>query len=144
MEGGDDSATGPPAGPAGPDRWRAALAPALLLALAAAQLLLVATLHLSPWKGGGFGMFSTNDHGAFRQVRVTTADGRAVPLPDDLDRMRRKARELPSPAYLRELVRELRARVPVEGPLRVEVWRTVFAPGNLAPSRRRVAELEVD
>src|SRR6476660_7863931 len=45
--------------------------PAVLLALVAcAQLVLARTGDLTPWKGGGFGMFSTLDHGAFRRVTV--------------------------------------------------------------------------
>ena len=37
---------------------------ALLLAIASAQMLLARTSDLSPWKGGGFGMFASVDETA--------------------------------------------------------------------------------
>src|SRR5262245_64929455 len=46
------------------------LPPVLLLAIFASQIVLVRTVALTPWKGGGFGMFSTLDHGAYRRVSV--------------------------------------------------------------------------
>lgn len=53
-------------------RWRvAALLPtALLLAMATRQIVLTRTASLTPWKGGGFGMFSTTDDVGRRRVRV--------------------------------------------------------------------------
>ena len=47
-----------------------ALPVALLLAVAGAQMTLARTAGLSPWKGGGFGMFSTTDDAGRRRVRV--------------------------------------------------------------------------
>ena len=41
--------------------WRSWLPVALLLVVAGVQVALVKTEGLSPWKGGGFGMFSTTD-----------------------------------------------------------------------------------
>ena len=49
---------------------RAAIPVALLLAVAAVQVTLARTAGLSPWKGGGFGMFSTTDDAGRRRVRV--------------------------------------------------------------------------
>jgi hypothetical protein len=55
------SCSEPPRGTMGNTRsWRelAPLAPAILLCvIAIAQLRLTRTEHLTPWKGGGFGMF---------------------------------------------------------------------------------------
>ena len=47
-----------------------------LVLLACVQVGLVFVADLSPWKGGGFGMFSTNDHGSFRSVRVFAEERR--------------------------------------------------------------------
>ncbi len=119
------------------------LAPALLLALALAQLALAFGAQLSPWKGGGFGMFATNDHGAFRMVRAFSLAGGGearVPIPDELDRVRRHARELPREANLLALARALRERDPALGRLRVEVWRTEFSRQDLSPSARKIAQ----
>ena len=117
---------------------RALVAPLLLLALALAQIAGFAGFGLSPWKGGGFGMFSTNDHGGFRSVRVIelAASGeRRVALPPALERMQRDAREAPYPANLERLAAELRRTTPHLGPLRVEIWRTQFSPKDLTPER---------
>ena len=125
---------------------RALVAPGLLLGLALAQLAGFAGFGLSPWKGGGFGMFATNDHGGFRRVRVTelAADGeRPVALPPELERLQRHVREAPYDANLRRLGAALRERAPGLGALRIEVWRTEFAPDDLAPQLVRVAGVEL-
>jgi hypothetical protein len=125
---------------------RALVAPALLAALALAQAAGWLAFELSPWKGGGFGMFATSDHGAFRSVRVIEriAGGeRPVALPAELDRLRRHAREVPLDANLRRLAEALRARAPGLGPLRVEVWRTEFARDDLRPGLTLVARVEL-
>jgi len=57
------------------------LAPTILLcAIAARQFWLATTDTLSPWKGGGFGMFATNDSPGNRFVRITgfTSEGEQV------------------------------------------------------------------
>jgi hypothetical protein len=51
-------------------RWRTILPVALLVAVASVQVVLTRTAGLSPWKGGGFGMFSTTDDSGRRRVRV--------------------------------------------------------------------------
>lgn len=127
-------------------RRRALVAPSLLFALALAQIGAFAAFRLSPWKGGGFGMFSTLDHGAFRQVRVVAlgaAGEERVAVPEELERLARHVREAPREGNLRRLGEALRAHRPGLGPLRVEVWRTAFAPADLAPSRVRVASAEL-
>lgn len=43
-------------------------APGLLLAIAMAQVVLARSRDLSPWKGGGFGMFSTVDRPQTRRI----------------------------------------------------------------------------
>jgi hypothetical protein len=126
--------------------WRALLPVSLLIVVACSQVTLARTAGLTPWKGGGFGMFATNDHGGFRRVRVverTAAGERPVAVPDELERLRRRAREAPRGANLRRLGEALRARAPELGPLRIEVWRTEFARADLAPRRVLVASAEL-
>lgn len=125
-----------------PLRRRALVAPSLLLALALGQIAGHARFHLSPWKGGGFGMFSSNDHGGFRGLRVFElgASGeRPVPLPETLERLQRQVLEVPRQGNLERLASELRAETPGLGVLRVEVWRTQFASADLRPERVLVA-----
>jgi hypothetical protein len=117
----------------------------LLLGLALAQVAGYASFGLSPWKGGGFGMFSTNDHGGFRSVRVLelSASGeRRVALPQSLERLQRHVREAPRRSNLERLAAELRRGTEGLGPLRVEVWRTQFSAADLTPERVLVARLE--
>lgn len=78
-------------------KWDAAapwIAPLLLCAIAVAQIAFSQLSTLSPWKGGGFGMFSTVDSPAarFLRIRLVTADQEIpVTVPD---RLRATSREL--------------------------------------------------
>ena len=57
------------------------VAPALLVVIAVQQIILASTAHLSPWTGGGFGMFSSIDNIRSRIVRaVLVVDGRDIPI----------------------------------------------------------------
>jgi hypothetical protein len=115
---------------------------ALLVALACAQLALAFGAGLSPWKGGGFGMFATNDHGAFRSVRVQAlyAGGeRRVEIPPELRRRELRVRELPSQTALRGLAEALAGEASGARALRAEVWLTEFDDA-LRPVRRKLAE----
>jgi hypothetical protein len=53
------------------ERFAALAAPALLCIVAARQQYLVRTERLTPWKGGGFGMFATVESGSTRVVRAS-------------------------------------------------------------------------
>jgi hypothetical protein len=64
-------------------------APLLLVIIACTQIYLVSAKSLSPWKGGGFGMFSTIDSPSARFLRLYLIDGTkeiAIPVPDNLRR----------------------------------------------------------
>jgi hypothetical protein len=116
---------------------------ALLVALAGLQITLAFGAGLSPWKGGGFGMFATNDHGAFRAVRAFAVgpDGeRRLELPPELRRAELSTRELPTEGTLRRYAAALAPYAEGARALRVEVWLTEL-DGELRPSRRKLAEL---
>jgi hypothetical protein len=125
-------------------RW-ATLPAAVLVVVASGQLLLAHTMGLSPWKGGGFGMFASLDARPFRYVRIfVEAPQRSEELavPPSLEALATSAEILPGDRQLEQLAqgvvaRERRRRRPVvDG--RLEVWRVEFAPGSLTPSDRRV------
>jgi hypothetical protein len=71
----------------------------LVACIPSALLCVVALEGLTPWKGGGFGMFSTVDSQAERFVRlsVTTEGGETfvVPIPAEYHRQVDRARLLP-------------------------------------------------
>jgi hypothetical protein len=97
------------------ERWLPRLAPALLIAVALQQIALASLQDLNPWKGGGFGMFSTTDRGGLRDVRAfaLTAEGQErLPIPPEFDTLRARARDLPTEAALHELGRALLALPP--------------------------------
>ena len=128
--------------------WRAALPVALLLAVAGVQVTLTRTSGLSPWKGGGFGMFSTTDDAGRRWVRVfVTAPERSeeIAISPSLEDAAIRAAVLPNDAALWRLARrvvdrERRNGRPVDE-VRIEAWRTVFTPGTLAAFSRRTRDV---
>jgi hypothetical protein len=127
-------------------RWRRLLpwlAPALLAGLASVQIVLARTLELTPWKGGGYGMFSTTDHGGFRSLRAFALEAgseRRLPIPAELRREAFRARDLPSPQRLEHLARALAGEAG-EPTVRVEVWRLEFDHA-LRPARLRLGHAE--
>lgn len=87
-------------------------APALLAAVAVVQGWQAQRLDLSPWKGAGFGMFSTVDapKARFLRIHLETPDGEVpVPLPASLARPIREVQTLPTERRLHRLARQLAA-----------------------------------
>jgi hypothetical protein len=128
----------------------AAIPAAILALVAAAQIPLALTTPLTPWKGGGFGMFSSLDYGAFRGVRVfVEAPGRSeeILLPPSLQRLGEKVETYPSDRLVDRLARDVAAEEWAGGrpvtTVRVEVWRTEFAPQTLEARLRLVRDRAV-
>ena len=127
--------------------WRALLPVALLVAVAGVQVLLAITAGLSPWKGGGFGMFSTTDDGGRRYVRIfVTAPERSeeIRVAPSLEDAARRAALLPRDAQLAYLARrvadrERRYQRPVDA-VRIQNWRVEYAPETLAATPRLMRE----
>jgi hypothetical protein len=107
-----------------------ALPSVILLIVAATQMTLARTELLSPWKGGGFGMFASIDGLPFRHVRVfVDAPNRSeeIALPASLESAAAKAATWPHARALESLARAVIAREesrrrPVDS-VHVEVWR---------------------
>jgi len=130
------------------ERWRWWLPPALLVAVAITQPVLVHRAHLTPWKGGGFGMFASTDGAAFRRVRmIVDRGGRSeeVESSPSLDTLELQARLFPSDRRLRRLAAALVARERRRGQpaasVRLEVWRTTFAGPGLLPIEEPIGSL---
>lgn len=129
-----------------------ALAPAVLLNLVAiSQLILVRTVDLAPWKGGGFGMFSTMDDGAIRPIgiRVTGPEGdRLIPLPKALEGRAHRVTLMPSESMLREMAIAIgageRARGRSVQRVHVAVWRMAYDPRTLEARPEVVQQAIVD
>src|SRR5262245_13702496 len=107
----------------------------LLLAIASAQMLLARTSDLSPWKGGGFGMFASVDGLPFRWARIyvfASERSEEIAIPPSLDEQMRRVATWPHPAALEALARSVIAREqrqqrPVES-VRIEIWRADVSP----------------
>ena len=120
----------------------------LLVCVALCQVGLAYTVDLSPWLGGGFGMFSTVDDGVNRSVRVflvrKEGEEEAATLPAALADLEGRVRALPSPGQLSALATAIAAAYvdAEEHPdaVRIEVWRTRFEGNTLTPRRQRLRE----
>jgi len=136
--------------PADADRrggWRSLLPVSLLVVVAGAQVTLATTAGLSPWKGGGFGMFSTTDDGGRRYVRVFVSAverSEEISISPSLEDAARRAAVLPRDAELSRLARlvvdrERRHGRSVEA-VRIETWRVEYARDTLAATTRLARE----
>ena len=127
--------------------WRSLLPAALLVVVAGAQVGLGRTAALSPWKGGGFGMFSTTDDSERRHVRVyVSAPNRSeeIRIEPSLEDAARRAAVLPADRELSRLARrvvgrERRYQRPVDT-VRIEAWRIEYAPDTLAATSRLIRD----
>lgn len=119
--------------------WLLILAPTILLcAIAARQFWLATTGTLSPWKGGGFGMFATNDSPGNRFVRMTglTSEGERVRVSIGTATLGLRAdlmgrlRSYPSEHDLRSLAEALAGATFVEGTAGQLAKREAFFQAN--------------
>ena len=133
--------------PAAPGGWRALLPVSVLIVVACAQVTLATTAGLTPWKGGGFGMFSTTDDGGRRHVRIFVSAverSEEITISPSLGDAARRAAVLPRDAELSRLARrvverERRHRRPVEM-VRIETWRVEYARDTLTATTRLTRE----
>jgi hypothetical protein len=130
--------------------WVRFLPALLLVGVATHQIFLANTAGLSPWSGGGFGMFSTTDAGATRHLHafaIRPGIQRELRIPEALKEWERRVVTLPSDANLRAFALALADQpTPDHGPataIRIQVWRTEFDPIGLVPMGRILRSLEV-
>jgi hypothetical protein len=134
------------------DRWRVWVPALLLVVVASTQIVLSRVADLSPWKGGGFGMFATSDGTATRFVRLyVRAPDRSeeIAIQPSFEPAAASAQRFPSPpltmARLATAVvaREQRYQRPVTE-VTVQVWRTVFHGEPLRANDRLIREVNFD
>ncbi len=131
-------------------RWFWYLPIALLVGVACTQLVLAHAAALSPWAGGGFGMFSTTDAGGQRHLHafaIRPGIRRELNMPRALYDQVLRTLTLPTEANLRALAKKL-ATLPTPdiGPLKaieLQVWRAHFDPDSLEPSSALLRASEV-
>jgi hypothetical protein len=115
----------------------------LLIVVAVNQLRLAHTEALSPWSGGGFGMFSTTDSPDNRHLHAVLQNQdmrKEVRIPRDLVTETRRATTLPSRGRLGALAAELALRESGDNTLwreiEMQVWAIDYDPDTLAPRGR--------
>lgn len=127
--------------------WRAATqGPALLLVvIAIGQGVLAHRTALSPWKGGGFGMFSSNDGLPTRWLEIYVEEpdtSRRLDVPPWLERDADRLVTWPRAGALARFAERLRLEhdgVTPRATLRIEVWRADFSR-SLDVTARRITE----
>jgi hypothetical protein len=143
--------TGADAAPRRALRASARLPALLLVGVALCQVWLSQRAQLTPWSGGGFGMFSSTDVWARRHLHVhALAPGlrRELEVPEALREELRRALALPTEARLRSFALRLAAATdPRElagaEALSLGVYATRFDPRTLAPSGTPLRALRV-
>ena len=112
----------------------------VLVTVALAQVGLARQGLLTPWKGGGFGMFAASDGIGNRGLEILVeAPGRREQLvpPKELRKVVAKALAMPDDRRLRRLADALLELERREGrradAVSIEVWRTTYSVHNLAP-----------
>lgn len=127
--------------------WRALLPVSLLVIVACTQVALARTAGLSPWKGGGFGMFSTTDDVGRRYVRIfvrAAERSEEITIPPSLEDAARRAAVLPRDGEFARLARQVIDRERRHGrpvdTVRIEAWRIEYAPDTLAATTRLTRE----
>jgi hypothetical protein len=119
---------------------RAAAAPLLLAVVVASHVSLRASADLTPWKGGGFGMFSTIDSPGTRIVRVELDSdlGRVpVAVPARFEDLATEVTAAPSTGRLVRLGEELASQL-------WAVPRLAPAPGSSAGEDQALRDLAVE
>lgn len=112
------------------------LVPVVMLLLAARQHYLARTSNLSPWEGGGFGMFASADlpTARFLRISVTTADDSShkgiLPVGIGLERGLKQLQAMPTPERVQAFAERLA----------VETWvpadYSPFEPAGIDLDRR--------
>ena len=125
-------------------RWRL-LPPAALLVVGLVQVGAASLVHLTPWKGGGFGMFSTLDHAAFRGIDVVieAADrSETLEIPASLDLLAARVSNCPADWLLNRFAEAVVARERRNGRavshVQVTVWTTTFDRATLAAHKQTI------
>ena len=112
----------------------------LLILVACHQLRLAHTADLSPWSGGGFGMFSATDSGANRHLHAFALNPgirRERRIPAKFEEAEKRLLTLPTDDRLRAFALDLAAhshpdRGPVEA-IELQIWTTRYDADTLEP-----------
>lgn len=105
----------------------------LLIVVACVQIYLARTANLTPWKGGGFGMFSTTDGNANRYLRIYISGpqrSEELQLKASMEDLATRAQMYPGNLQLENLAKAIlkdqqKKNLPADS-VRIEVWRIQY------------------
>ena len=122
------------------------LPPALLLLVGSSQVFLAKTQALSPWLGGGFGMFASVEDRRHRHLHlIEERPGvvRELAVPESLRDPLRRALAHPTDRRLRDLARQVASEsgLRANAVLRLELWQTRYAADTLLPTSQPLRTL---
>ncbi len=124
---------------------------ALLIGVASLQIVLASTQNLSPWMGGGFGMFSSTDE-LFNRYLTATLVGpngsRIVEVPESHWETANAVLALPMDKRLQDFGQDLLSSVGEESvsydAIELEVWTVRYAASDLTPSGELLRRARVE
>ncbi len=130
------------------NRWLGLVPVAALVLFALLQITLAGTRDLTPWKGGGFGMFSTVDQPRIRFVRVFVElrDGQMLFIPPSpaTREARLRAASYPVESTMQALAQTMLERVRANGEdpvgVRLVYWKREFDAETLVMRPVRIGE----
>ena len=120
----------------------------LLIAIAVNQLILANFFSLSPWLGGGYGMFSTTDVGSNRHIHIyAKSEGilKELIYPRELSDLALRTKSFPTDRNLNEFTRTI-AQIEDDSALKlieVQVWKSQYKPKTLHPSSNMLKSVEL-
>lgn len=128
-------------------RYLAFIPTTFLIIVACIQIYLARNADLTPWKGGGFGMFSTTDGNANRYLRVyVTGPQRSeeILIKSSLEDLATRAQMYPGNSQLEKLAKAIlkdqqKKNLPAQS-VRIEVWRIQYDQPTLRPTTKVIHE----
>ncbi len=120
----------------------------LLVAIAVNQLILANFFSLSPWLGGGYGMFSTTDVGSNRHIHIyAKSEGiiKELIYPKELSDLALRTKSFPTDRNLDKFTRTI-AQIEDDSALKsieIQVWKSHFKTYSLDPSSKILRSVEL-
>jgi len=124
-------------------KWLFSYLPILLfIVIVLHHYYLVRFENLSPWLGGGYGMFSTTDYGPSRYIKAYGLKDNIIKeeikIPLKHSKVARKLRSLPSTSNLQDLALDiddyLKSTQHSYPHIRIEVWSSHYDKKSLIPT----------
>ena len=120
----------------------------VLVAIAVNQLILANFFNLSPWLGGGYGMFSTTDVGSNRHIHIyAKSEGiiKELIYPKELSDLALRTKSFPTDRNLIVLAQRI-SEIEDDSALKsieVQVWKSQYKSKTLHPSSKMLKSVEL-